>query len=278
MIIDTHTHFYDPHRPEGVPWPEGDSPIYRTVLPEHFRALPGANAVTGTVVVEASEWLEDNQWLLDLADQDPFIVGFVGHVRPNQPQFPEQLERFASHPHFCGIRCHRQYLDDIEAGSFLNDIAVLADRNLSLDLLAGLDQLQSVAQLSSRLPELRIIVNHAGHVKIDGDAPDPTWLADITTLGSHANVYMKASGMMELCAECPAPHELEYYRPTLDAMWDAFGAERLIFGSNWPVCELAGEFATFLNVVTTFFEEKGESVAQRYFSQNATSAYNLPLG
>ena len=86
---------------------------------------------------------------------------------------------------------------------------------------------------------------------------------------------MKASGMMELCTERPALDDLDYYRPTLDAMWHAFGTERLIFGSNWPVCEIAGEFSTFLNLVTTYFAEKCEAASRRYFAQNAIEAYAL---
>ena len=78
MIIDTHTHFYDPTRPQGVPWPGPDEELlYRRVLPEDHRALAAPEGVTGTVVVEASAWLEDNQWILDLAAQTPWIVGLV---------------------------------------------------------------------------------------------------------------------------------------------------------------------------------------------------------
>src|SRR5438552_2260068 len=81
--IDAHTHFYDPHRPQGVPWPgKGDKLLYRTVLPPEFKQLTKKHHVQGTIVVEASPWLEDNQWLLDLAAKEPFIVGVVGRLDP----------------------------------------------------------------------------------------------------------------------------------------------------------------------------------------------------
>ena len=84
MIIDTHTHFYDPSRPQGVPWPEEDDEIlYRRALPEDYKALAVPEGVTGTIMVECSPWVEDNQWVLDLADADPFIVGLVGHLEPD---------------------------------------------------------------------------------------------------------------------------------------------------------------------------------------------------
>ena len=81
-IIDCHTHFYDPTRPGGIAWPGEDSPLYGVVLPENLRALPKPRPVTGTVIVEASPWIEDNQWLLDIAKDDPFVVGIVGHLKP----------------------------------------------------------------------------------------------------------------------------------------------------------------------------------------------------
>ena len=275
MIIDTHTHFYDPHRPEGVPWPSPDTPYYRTTLPEHYRALPGAEGVSATVVVEASKWVEDNQWILDLADREPFIVGFVGRVEPDVPTFAEQLARFASHPRFKGIRCDGACFDDLESGGLVADMALLVEHNLSLDVLGNTGCFSAVAEVARRLPELRIIVNHAGLVRIDGVEPDPAWLRGIAELGACPNVYMKASGMMELGTEQPALDDLDYYRPTLDAMWHTFGTERLIFGSNWPVCEIAGEFSTFLNLVTTYFAEKCEAASRRYFAQNAIEAYAL---
>ena len=96
MIIDTHTHFYDPTRPQGVPWPAPDDKIlYRTVLPENFAQVAVPEGVTGTVVVEASGWLEDNQWVLDLAAVDPLLVGLVGQIELGSAQFDAELARFA---------------------------------------------------------------------------------------------------------------------------------------------------------------------------------------
>ena len=104
-IIDTHVHFYDPTRPEGVPWPgKNDKLLYRPFLPKHFRELTRPHKVTGTVVVECSPRLEDNQWVLDLARDDPFIFGLVGNLTPGTDDYPKHLERFARNPLFRGIR------------------------------------------------------------------------------------------------------------------------------------------------------------------------------
>jgi len=104
-IIDTHTHFYDPTRAQGVPWPPKDDPLlYRRVLPEHYRALPKPSPVAGTVVVEASPLIDDNEWILDLAAGDPFIVGFVGNLPVGNGDFLRHLNNFSHNPIFRGIR------------------------------------------------------------------------------------------------------------------------------------------------------------------------------
>src|SRR5688572_20957351 len=104
-IIDTHTHFYDPTRAGGVPWPgKDDKVLYRPVLPKHFREVAAPCGVTGTVVVEASPLVEDNQWLLDLAKDEPWIVGIAGHLSPGGEGFGGHIERFAKTPLYRGIR------------------------------------------------------------------------------------------------------------------------------------------------------------------------------
>src|SRR5690606_11408034 len=91
-ILDSHTHFYDPSRPQGVPWPEkNDAFLYRTVLPDELKSIVKPLGVTGTIVVEASPWVEDNEWVLNLAAREPFIEGLVGHLKPGRPNFARDL-------------------------------------------------------------------------------------------------------------------------------------------------------------------------------------------
>ena len=109
-----------------MPWPPPDNKLlYRTVLPKHYKDLARPEGITGTVVVEASAWLEDNRWILDLASEDTFIMGLVGHIDPNRDEFGAELARFAAKPLFRGIRCGGQYFEDVERGSFLADMAQL---------------------------------------------------------------------------------------------------------------------------------------------------------
>lgn len=140
-LIDTHTHFYDPTRPQGVPWPgKGDKRLYRPVLPAEFFKLTTPLGVTGTVVVEASPWLEDNRWLLDLADHEKGIVGIVGNLTPGEAEFAGHLKRFSRHPLYRGIRIgHGLLKEKLADKAFLDDMRRLADQDLTLDVNGGPD-------------------------------------------------------------------------------------------------------------------------------------------
>jgi L-fuconolactonase len=254
MIIDTHTHFYDPFRPEGVPWPPKENKLlYRTVLPEHLKPLAEPDGVVGTVVVEASKWLEDNQWILDLASE---------------------LTRFAASPFFRGIRIGGGLLADMAQGSFLDDMALLAEKDLSLDaLIFDPAHFAGLSVLAERVPDLRIVVNHVGNMPIDGAALDPAWVERFQKAAAHPNVHMKVSGLLENSVHRPAPLDVNFYRPLLDCLWAAFGEKRLLYGSNWPVCEQAGDYAGCVSIVRSYFGEKGEEASANYFWRNAKAVY-----
>ncbi len=287
MIVDTHTHFYDTSRPQGVPWPpEHHATLYRPVLPEHFRELAEPAGVTATVIVEASPLLEDNQWILDLAENDTSIVGLVGHIDPGTEEFSAQLERFAQNPLFRGIRVgafesgkemsselRSDFFDNLASKTLVGDFGLLADKDLELDALVGYDHLTGVIEVAQELPQLRIVINHLAQVAIDGSEPSSQWVEAMQRSAERANVYCKVSGLMESCFDKPAPSEEEYYRPVLDALWESFGEDRLIFGSNWPVCESAGEYGLAVEIVSTYFKEKGEVALEKVLSGNAKAAY-----
>jgi predicted TIM-barrel fold metal-dependent hydrolase len=157
-IIDTHVHFYDPTRPQGVPWPpKNDALLYKRVLPADFREVTKGLGVTGVVIVEASGWLEDNQWVLDLAKDDPMILGIVGHIDPATPDFRSNLARFAKHRLFKGLRIGGASVAGALANpTYLADLAALADADLQLDVLGDKSMFTPLLQLSDKLPKLRM--------------------------------------------------------------------------------------------------------------------------
>lgn len=278
-IIDAHTHFYDPTRPEGVPWPgKEDKVLYRRVLPAEFKALTRPYHVTGTVVVEASRWVEDNQWLLDLADREPFLLGVVGRLTPGGDDYRKNLRRFSRNPLFRGIRINSDELrTGLDQKRFLEDLALLADGGLELDANGSPDLLPLAARLAKRLPALTVVINHAANVPIGGKAARPDWLAGIKSAAQGTRVYCKVSALVEATGrpDGKAPAVTEYYQPVLDALWENFGDDRLIYASNWPVSERFATYGTVFGIVRKYVQTKGQACTDKFFAGNAVAAYRL---
>lgn len=277
-VIDTHTHFYDPTRPEGVPWPT-EGTLYRPVYPKNWLEVAAPHGVKETVVVEASSWLEDNQWILDLAAKNPCIVGFVGNLAPHEADFSKHLKRFAANPIFRGIRVSgNAFSDNVEKAEFQRSTKLMADLGLELDINVGAALHQRAAQLAAAVPALRIVLNHVGSA---GDAAhlSDEWRSGIKALGAQKNVYCKISALMEQTDESnkrpgSAPHDTAYYLPILDHCWNSFGADHLIYGSNWPVSEKGGSYADQFKIVSEYFGAKGRDAAEKFFWKNSLAAYH----
>ena len=276
-IIDCHTHFYDPTRPQGVPWPSpNDEVLYRVVLPEHYRKIAEPLGVTGTVVVEASPWVEDNQWVLDLAAKDSFLVGLVGNLQPGSEDFSPQVQRFAANNLFRGIRVGQAALrKGIEDTDFRKQFSLLAEHDLQLDVNGGPDMPHDVARLAELLPDLRIVINHVANVRIDGGPVNNDWRQGMTAAARHPRVFAKISGLVEGARtdDGRVPHETDFYLPILDAMWATFGDDRLIYGSNWPVSERFAPYATVQTIVQQYVEGRGPEATRKFFADNARIAY-----
>lgn len=274
-IIDCHTHFYDPNRPEGVPWPGKGTALFRTVLPQHLRELKQFRKVTGTVIVEASPLVEDNAWLLNLAKDDPFVVGIVGNLKPGDADFTKHVNRFAINPLFRGIRVNVGTVRELIEKNALTDLKRLADLDLSLDVNGGPDTPAVIADLAVKLPTLRIVLNHIGNVRITKDAPPVEWKAGIDAAAKHPNVFCKVSALVEGAARDgqTAPRELNFYRPYIDIVWNAFGDERVIYGSNWPVSERAADYELLQRLVLEYAQERGEKALRQFSALNAKRAY-----
>ena len=276
-IIDTHVHFYDPFRPEGVPWPpEKDALLYRTVMPVDYKSQPVPRKVDGVIVVEASPWVEDNRWVLELAAHQPLITGMIGNLPLGTPEFSGLLKRFAANPLFRGIRIRRGSLKKgLSDSAFMRDIREVADRGLCFDVHASPEWLAHAGELAQATPGLRLIVNHVAGAKVTGEQPDAEWLRLIDSLACHPQVFMKLSGLVEGtgCREGDAPSDPAFYAPVLNALRERFGPDRLIYSSNWPVSERFAELATVQGIILDNFSSEGQRVLDKIFWKNAHNAY-----
>lgn len=275
MVVDTHTHFYDPSREGGVPWPQKGSPLYRTVMPADWKKVAAPCGVTHTVIVEASLLVEDNQWILDLAEKEKSIVGFVGNLDPMSEGFEGNLERFAANPIFRGIRVSgKKFSDFAGEAKFVSGMKKLAGLGLSLDVNGGHPMLLKATELAKAVPDLRIVVDHVGSAGDPGMLKDE-WREGMKLAGTCGNVFCKVSGLPEQTkAEWgKARTDLDFYRPILNWVWECFGEDRVIYGSNWPVSDKGTGYAEMFGIVKGYFAEKGEAVMRKYFLENSRVAY-----
>ena len=278
-IVDTHIHLYDTNRPEGVPWPPPDDAVlYRPILTEDFNAVANQNGITATVIVEASEWLPDNQWVLDLVKDEPErYIGLVGSLEIGSSDFATQLAELSRDPRYVGIRMReRPRGDDFFTPEVWRDLRILADSDQTLDVLMFNFSLTDIDTIAKRIPHLKILINHVAGANIDGAPVDPAWARDLELAAANPNVYCKVSGLFQQSHQSPAPKDTDFYRPVLDALWETFGEERLIYGSNWPVTMRGGTYGEYKSIVVDYFSPKGREAFEKLMYRNALKFYNLP--
>jgi len=246
-------------------------------MPPEFHRVAEPAGVTGVVVVEASSWTEDNQWVLDLVKEDDFFVGLVAWLDTTAKDFPKQLRELAKDSRVVGIRTKSLEAVDVKNPAVLKNLKALSRQKLTLDILANGVSVEKMDEIATALPRLTIVVNHATGLKIDGKEAEAKWSAAVKRLSKHKNVYCKVSGLYQRSLPQPASKDIEFYRSVLDVLWNNFGSERLIYGSNWPVTKKSGDYASFVHLVHDFFEDKGQEACELYYWGNASRAYRLGL-
>jgi L-fuconolactonase len=278
-IIDTHIHLFDPTRPQGVPWPPKDNTaLYHKALPDRYRKIAVPLGIVGAIEVEASPWLEDNQWVLDVAAKDKIIVGMVGDLEPDKPEFRQQLDRFHKNPLYRGIRYGnlwgRSLHEFLEKREFIAGLKALAQADLEMDS-ANPDPalLKDLLHVTDKVPELRIVIDHVPRMDHPKEpAALKAMVGDLHELGKRKQVYIKVSGVLRR-VDGKVPEDPKFYRDRLDQLWDIFGEDRLIYGSDWPNSDQWAEYPKALHVVQTYFTAKGMAAAEKYFWKNSIAAY-----
>jgi L-fuconolactonase len=258
QIVDTHIHLYDPTRPQGVPWPPKTEPLlYKPVLPDKFSAMVRPLGVTGTVVVEASAWVEDNQWILDLAKTNPIIVGHVGHLEPGMAEFRQHLARFSKNPLFRGIRLNSGgIIAGVARAAFVEDLQRLADAGLMIDAIGNAAMIPALLELTKKIPKLRIAIDHM-------PAEPPGWVerrAEFQELARNPQVYSKVSGVVG-------------HRELLDEVWSMFAPDRVMYGSNWPVSDRLAPYTNVLGIMKEYLAGKDTATSEKYFWRNSRNCY-----
>lgn len=274
MNIDAHQHFWRYSEAE-YPWIPKGSPLHRDWLPRDFEAVAKPVGIDGSVVVQARETLEESRWLLTLADESPSIRGVVGWVDLRSEKVGEDLAVLSKHKKFVGVRhvVQSQPADFILQPDFLRGLGELHAFNLTYDLLLFPKHLPSAVKVAQKFPHQRFVLDHIAKPMIRAGMMQP-WQKDLAELAKNQNVFCKISGLV---TEAKMPGwKKEDFRPYLDAVLTAFGEDRVMFGSDWPVCLLAGSYAEAQGIVADYFQEFSEEARRKFFAETAAKFYRLP--
>lgn len=274
MVVDSHHHFWR-YSVEEYDWIDDSmSQIARDFLPSDLKEVTAAAGVDAVVSVQARQSLEETRWLLEMADSDPLIAGVVGWAPLADPAIECVLDEIA-HPKLKSLRhvVQGEPDDDFILGDAFNaGVAKLAARGLAYDILIFERHLPQTIQFVDRHPEQRFVLDHIAKPKIAAGEIDP-WRANLAELAKRENVSCKLSGVVtEADWSAWTPDSI---RPYLDATLEAFGPERLMFGSDWPVCLVATEYAAWKSLIEEWAAPLSESQRESLFGGCASMVYGL---
>jgi len=273
-IIDAHQHFWR-YNVTQHSWINDEMAIIRKdFLPANLQPILEASKVAGCVAVQADQTKAETIFLLDLSAQYSFIKGVVGWIDLRADDIQQQLEAYLSYKKLSGFR----HVLQSEAPSFMLDplfvrgLKLLPKYNFTYDILIYPHHLPAAIELVKQLPAVRFVVDHLAKPYISKGVLED-WKTNITTLAQYPNVCCKVSGMV---TEADMRNwKATDFKPYLDAVVDAFGTGRLMFGSDWPVCLAAASYPDMLQIVKDYFSSFSAAEQQQVFSTNATDFYHL---
>ena len=274
MRIDSHQHFwkFDPIRDAWID--ASMEKIARDFLPEDLKPLLDQSKIDGCVAVQADQSETETEFLLDFAGRYDFVKGVVGWVDLRSPQLSERLEHYCNNSFFKGVRHIVQAEKDgfMLQESFLKGIQQLKDFNLTYDILIFPHQLEEAVALVKKNPEQAFVLDHIAKPYIKDKKIDQ-WAKHINQLAVHQNVYCKLSGLL---TEADWNHwQEEDFTAYLTVIMEAFGTERMMYGSDWPLCLLAGSYPHVVRIVENFISSLSTDDQKKIMGQNAHHFYNL---
>ena len=244
-------------------------------LPSLLAPILKENGIEKTILVQASNSIEETRWLLSLADEEEFVAGVVGWVDFQSADIERQLNEFAAHPKFKGVRhlVESEPKDDwLIQESVLNGLRELSSRGLSYDLLVHTRHLKYATTVTNECPEVRFVIDHMAKPPIASREID-VWTTEMKKIASNANVFCKLSGLV---TEADWTNwRADDLKPYLEVVLECFGPKRMMFGSDWPVCLLAASYGKVLEAFQTLLAELNDEDRSGIFADNAIEFYRI---
>lgn len=274
-MIDSHQHFWQVGRFD-YPWMTSDlGVLYRDYLPSALSPILKSSGVTQTILVQASNSVAESRWLLNLADENHLIAGVVGWVDLTSPEIDVQLKELNINPKFKGVRhlVESEPQDDwLVQPAVLSALRRLSTYGLSYDLLVHTRHLKYVPQVAESCPELSFVIDHLAKPPIAKNEIDE-WSRGFKLLSSHPNIHCKLSGLVtEADWNSWQANDL---RPYVDVALESFGVDRLMFGSDYPVCLLAASYDRVLDSFQEILKNLSAADREKIFSTNAATFYRV---
>lgn len=288
-IIDCHIHLFDGTRPQGAPYKGGRAFPGGVALPSMYAKIARPLGIVGVIEVDASPWLEDNLWVLETIQPEQIMVGTVGNLRPEKPEFGEYLERFAKNPLYRGIRYGNLWgydmVREVDNPAFIDGLKLLAQHDMVLETAnQNVPLLEAAVRVSDKVPELRIVLDHLPALD---PAPEnqAAYDAVLKEIAQRKNIWTKLSEIVHPVRTGPRPapgtpaspplieHGLAPHRARLDTLMGIFGEDRVVFGSDWPNAVGVSEIPDTVALVREYFSGKSRQAAEKYFWKNSVAAY-----
>ncbi|MDB5733857.1 MAG: hypothetical protein JWN16_494 [Alphaproteobacteria bacterium] len=273
-VIDTHVHLFDPRRPQGVPYSGPKDRPPQIATPDNYRTQITGTGIVGSIVVEASPWIEDNLWILERAGSDPQFVGVVGSLDPSKPEFPEYLARFSKNPLWRGIRFGRVWTSEggkpVLKSGMAEGLRLLAEVGQTLDMAnPSFDLLRGALLAMDAAPGLRVVMDHMPSLD---PTPETQALYDSLTseLAARPGFFIKLSQVMHKDGSGifkTAPRE------RLDRLMTLMGEDRVMFGGDWPNSVGTATIPAALALMRDYFAARPRVQAEKYFWRNSLAIY-----
>ncbi len=274
-MIDSHQHFWQVGRFD-YPWMTSDlGVLYRDYLPAELAPILARNRVEKTVLVQASNSVAESRWLLSLADENGFIAGVVGWVELMSVDVEAHLRELSAHPKFKGVRhlVESEPQDDwLIQSAVLSGLKRLSTYGLSYDLLVHTRHLKHIPLVAESCPELALVIDHLAKPPIAKNEIDE-WSRAFKPLASYPNIHCKLSGLVTEANW--TSWQTDDLRPFVDVALESFGPERLMFGSDYPVCLLASSYDRVLASFQEILSNLGDDECEKIFSRNAARFYRV---
>ena len=276
MRIDAHQHYWEVNRGDyGWITPEITT-LYRDYLPTDLAPHLKKHQIEQTILIQAAPTIEETLFLLDLSNESGSIAGVVGWIDLESSDYKSQFSLFEKQPKFVGFRLMIQDMIDetiVLKENYIKALRYFVEKDVPVDLLFVHNQLPTVIQLLEKVPGLRGVVNHIGKPNIAGQIMEP-WKSEMSQIAKHKNIYCKLSGMVT-----EADHndwETSEFVAYIRHILVEFGMERVMFGSDWPVCLLAGSYDDVVNILEYALPKNmSKSDQEKLFGGNAQRFYKL---